>query len=219
MATVDLTFADIIEEAFDRIGGDNGPIRSGYDLQKARRSLNLLFSEWANRGLNLWTIEAKTLSLSDGTATYNLPADTVDILDAQFRDSNSYDRTLRRISFTTYSQTYDKSLEGTPSSYMVMRTATPTVTLWPTPDASATLAYYRIRRMNGLVSGITGSPDVPHRFVPALTSGLAYYLSLKDPKAADRVSLMKADYEEQLSLADGEDRDRSTLRLVPGIGY
>lgn len=217
MATVDLTFADIVEEAFDRVG-DAGPIRSGYDLQKARRSLNLLFSEWANRGLNMWTIEAKTLALSDGTATYNLPADTVDVLDASFRDSDGYDRTLRRISFTTYSQTYDKSLDGTPSSYMVMRTATPTITVWPKPDANATLAYYRIRRMDGLVSGIGGSPDVPHRFVPALTSGLAYYLSLKDPRAGDRVSLLKADYEEQISLADGEDRERSSLRLVPGVG-
>lgn len=218
MATVDLSFADIIEEAFDRVGASNpmGSIRSGYDLQKARRSLNLLFSEWGNRGLNMWTIESTTLAITSGTGSYSLPADTVDILDAQLRDSDSLDRTLRRISFSTYAQTYDKSLSGTPSSYMVTRTSTPTVTFWPLPDADATLYYFRIRRLNGLASGISGSPDVPSRFVPALTSGLAYYLALKEATAGDRIGLLKGDYEEQFDLAAGEDRERATLRLVPG---
>jgi hypothetical protein len=218
MAVVTPDLPEIFEEAFERAGLE---LRSGYDLKTARRSLNLLTLEWQNRGLNLWTIEPGTIALTSGTATYTLPADTIDMLEMSLRTgtgSSQTDTHVERISVATYSQQTNKNTTGRPVQGFISRLASSTtVTLWPVPDSSEsyTLAYYRLKGIDGLSSGITGSADVPPRFVPCLVSGLAYYIAMKRPEVNDRVAGLKQEYEFQFELASGEDRDKSSVRFIP----
>lgn len=213
-------FTDVAEEAYERCGKE---MRSGYDLRTARRSLNLLTIEWINRGINFWTLEEGTIPLVAGTATYNLPTDTVDILEHVIRTSagstaSQTDIALTRVSMATYSNIPNKLLQGRPLEVMVDRAqATPTVTLWPIPDDTTTwtLVYWRMRRIEDIGTGVN-TPDIPFRFYPAYIAGLAYYLSLKIPGMdPNRILALKADYEAQFDFAAGEDRDRSTQRWVP----
>lgn len=210
---------ELFEEAFERAGLE---MRTGYDLKTARRSLNLMTLEWANRGLNLFTIEAGTLSLTPGTATYELPAGTIDIIEHQMRTgvgAAQIDTALQRISVSTYAQQTNKQITGRPVQVFVQRLPTSTtVTFWPVPDdtQSYTLFYYRLKGIDGLASGIGGdTTSIPPRFVPALVSGLAYYIAMKKPEVMDRVLPLKQVYEEQFELAAGEDRDRSSVMFVP----
>jgi len=218
MAVVTPDLPELFEEAFERAGLE---MRSGYDLKTARRSLNILTLEWQNRGLNLFTIEPGTITLSSGTGTYTLPTDTIDIIEMSLRTGtgiNQIDTNVERISVSTYSQQSSKNTQGRPTQAFVRRLATETtVTLWPVPDStdSYTLAYYRLKGIDGLASGITGSAVVPPRFVPALVSGLAYYIAMKKPEVAQRVGALKQEYEFQFELAAGEDRDSSSIRFVP----
>ena len=211
-----LDFDDIIEEAYERCGLE---LRTGYDLLTARRSLNLMFLEWANRGLNLWTIEQRSLSLTAGTASYNLTADTVNIMSAVLRTGSGdtqQDVTLDRISQNEYLHVPDKLKQARPSQYFLQRTATPVLFLYPAPDAetSYTFQYYVIRRIEE-VGAFTNTADVVFRFLPALVAGLAYHLSLK--KAPDRVPLLKSLYEEEFARAAIEDRDTASVYLTPEI--
>jgi hypothetical protein len=210
---------ELFEEAFERAGLE---MRSGYDLKTARRSLNLLALEWANKGLNLFTIEAGTLALTTGTTVYTLPTGTIDIIEHQLRTgtgASQVDTSLERISVSTYAQQTNKQITGRPTQIFVQRLPTSTtVTLWPTPDNSQayTLFYYRLKGIDGLASGIGGETvSVPPRFVPALVSGLAYYIAMKKPEALQRVLPLKQIYDEQFELAAGEDRDRSSVSFVP----
>lgn len=210
---------ELFEEAFERAGLE---MRSGYDLKTARRSLNLLALEWANKGLNLFTIEAGTLALTTGTTVYTLPTGTIDIIEHQLRTgtgTSQVDTSLERISVSTYAQQTNKQITGRPTQIFVQRLPTSTtVTLWPTPDNSQayTLFYYRLKGIDGLASGIGGETvSVPPRFVPALVSGLAYYIAMKKPEALQRVLPLKQIYDEQFELAAGEDRDRSSVSFVP----
>lgn len=210
---------ELFEEAFERAGLE---MRSGYDLKTARRSLNLLTLEWANKGLNLFTIEAGTLALTAGTTVYTLPTGTIDIIEHQLRTGTGtaqVDTALERISVSTYAQQTNKQITGRPTQIFVQRLPTSTtVTLWPTPDNSQsyTLFYYRLKGIDGLTSGIgTDMTSVPPRFVPALVAGLAYYIAMKKPEAIQRVLPLKAVYDEQFELAAGEDRDRSSVNFVP----
>jgi len=210
---------ELFEEAFERAGLE---MRSGYDLKTARRSLNLLTLEWANKGLNLFTIEAGTLALTAGTTVYTLPTGTIDIIEHQLRTGTGtaqVDTALERISVSTYAQQTNKQITGRPTQIFVQRLPTSTtVTLWPTPDNSQsyTLFYYRLKGIDGLTSGIGGDmTSVPPRFVPALVAGLAYYIAMKKPEAIQRVLPLKAVYDEQFELAAGEDRDRSSVNFVP----
>jgi hypothetical protein len=219
MSVVVPDLPELFEEAFERAGLE---MRSGYDLKTARRSLNLLTLEWANKGLNLFTIEAGTLALTAGTTVYTLPADTIDIIEHQLRTgtgTSQVDTKLERISVSTYAQQTNKQITGRPTQIFVQRLPTSTtVTLWPTPDNSQsyTLFYYRLKGIDGLASGIGGETvSVPPRFVPALVSGLAYYIAMKKPEAIQRVLPLKAVYDEQFELAAGEDRDRSSVNFVP----
>jgi hypothetical protein len=209
----------LFEEAFERAGLE---MRAGYDLKTARRSLNLLTLEWANKGLNLFTIEAGTLALTAGTTVYTLPTGTIDIIEHQLRTGTGtaqVDTALERISVSTYAQQTNKQITGRPTQIFVQRLPTSTtVTLWPTPDNSQsyTLFYYRLKGIDGLTSGIGGDmTSVPPRFVPALVAGLAYYIAMKKPEAIQRVLPLKAVYDEQFELAAGEDRDRSSVNFVP----
>ena len=218
MAVVTPDLPEIFEEAYERAGLE---MRSGYDLKTARRSLNLLTLEWQNRGLNLWTIEPGTITLASGTDTYTFPADTVDVIEMTLRTgsgTNQVDQNVERVSVSTYSQQTNKNTTGRPVQAFIRRLATSTtVTLWPVPDStdSYTLAYYRLRGIESISSGVTGTADMPPRFVPCLVAGLAYYISMKRPEVADRVSALKQEYEFQFELAAGEDRETSSIKFVP----
>ena len=219
MAVVTPDLPEIFEEAYERAGLE---MRSGYDLKTARRSLNLLTLEWQNRGLNLFTIEDGTQALTAGTATYTLPADTIDIIEHQLRTGtgvNQIDTAVERISVSTYAQQTNKNTQGRPTQIYVQRLPTETkVTLWPVPDNTTTytLLYYRLKGIDGLAAGIGSSiTSVPPRFVPALVAGMAYYIAMKKPEVANRVAGLKQEYEFQFQLAAGEDEETASVRFVP----
>lgn len=206
---------EIIEEAYEIIGKE---LRSGYDLKTARRSLNLLTKEWGNRGINFWTIAETSTAVAANTSSVTLNSSTLDVLDAVWRTgsgASQSDRMLTRMSVTDWSETANKNNTGQPSRYWVNRTEPATMQLWPVPSAAGTLVYWRLRRMED-VGAYSNTMDVPPRFLPALTTGLAYYLALKNTGATERLPLIQAEYERQFNLAAEEDRDRTSLFLVPG---
>ena len=228
-ATFNLDLNDLVEEAFERAGSE---LRTGYDLRTARRSLNLLTIEWANRGINLWTIEQGQIPLVTGQVVYPLPIDTIDLLDQVIRTnagsaSNQTDINISRISESTYSTIPNKLTQGRPIQVWINRQSgattptgvnAPTINIWPTPNAPDNqymFVYWRLRRINDAGDG-SNTQDIPFRFLPAMVAGLAYYLSVKiqgtDP---NRVMGLKADYEQQFQLASEEDRDKSSIRWVP----
>ena len=295
VAAFNLDLTEIVEEAFERAGSE---LRTGYDLRTARRSLNLLFADWANRGVNMWTFEQGTLTFTQGLATYALPNDTVDLLEHVIRtgagnSSTQSDLTITRISVSTYAtipnklqqarpiQVWFQRLDGQTSSVGtklsggISATATtitlvstvglptngfvligsetvqygyisgnqlmncfrgqnntvadqhadttdvysqnlPSVTVWPTPDGSQTyqFVYWRMRRIDDAGGG-TRTMDVPFRFLPCLVAGLAYYLALKVENGAQRLEVLKAQYDEAWQLAAGEDQEHASLRFVP----
>ena len=222
MAVVVPELNELFEEAYERAGLE---MRSGYDLKTARRSLNIMTLEWQNRGLNLFTIEAGTLPLIAGTATYTMPADTIDLIEHQLRTGtgvSQLDAFIQRMSVSTYSQQGNKNTSGRPSQIYVQRNATDVqVTLWPVPDSTQTytLSYYRLKGIDGLADGIgAATTSVPPRFVPALVAGLAYYIAMKKPEVSERVIPLKQEYEAQFLLAANEDQDRATLQVVPFRG-
>ena len=214
-ATFDLDLNNLVEEAFERCGTE---LRTGYDLRTARRSLNLLTIEWANRGINLWTIEEGAVALTSGTATYDLPAETIDLLDHVIRTgtgTGQSDLSITRISVSTYASIPNKNVQGRPVQLWIDRAATtPQGNVWPVPDGSYTLSYWRMRRIQDAGNGAT-TQDIPFRMLPCLVAGLAYYLSLKIPEAMNRIDMLKASYEEQWLLASSEDREKASLRLAP----
>ena len=176
-------------------------------------SLNLLFLDWANRGLNLWTIEQATISLTASTTSYNLGTDIVNVLTAVINDTN--DIAMDRISRAEYLNLPNKSTEARPAQYYVERTNVPKVFLYPTPDKAYIFKYYRIRRIQD-PGNYTNTLDVNFRFLPCLSAGLAYYLSLKF--APDRTAVLKTLYEEEFARAAAEDRDTASVSFVPQVG-
>ena len=298
-ATFNLDLTEIVEEAFERAGSE---LRTGYDLRTARRSLNLMLADWANRGVNMWTFEQGTITLTQGLATYALPNDTVDLLEHVIRTgagsaSTQADLTITRISVSTYAtipnklqqarpiQMWFQRLDGQTSSIGttlnggITATATtitvtsaaglpatgfvlidsetiqygyisgnvlsncfrgqngttaathltaaavytqnlPSVTVWPTPDNTATyqFVYWRMRRIDDAGGGVR-TMDVPFRFLPCLVAGLAYYLALKVENGAQRLEILKMQYDEAWELAAAEDREKAALRFVPRQQY
>jgi hypothetical protein len=215
-------FTEIAEEAWERAGRE---MRTGYDLRTARRSMNLLTIEWQNRGINLWTIDEGSVTLTEGTSEYDLPADTVDLLEHVVRTdsgdaTSQQDLTISRISVSTYSSIPNKLSEGRPIQVYVERLrATPKINIWPVPDKSGYVFYYwRMRRIEDAGSGAE-TADMNFRFLPPLMAGLAYYIAQKDPELMPRVPMLKAIYEEQFDLAAGEDREKTSARFVPRIGF
>ena len=287
----ELDVAEYVEEAFERCGLE---VRTGYDLQSARRSLNILFADWANRGLNRWTMTQESITIASGIAEYPLgtltmtvaasgsfsvgetitggtssatasitskPSSTsiaitipsgtftsgetltggtssatttlssavsfedvqssIDVLSAVIRQnsgtSNQADTSISRISRDTFINISNKRSTSTPSQYYVDRQITPKIKLWPTPNSSALLLVFdRMRRIED-VDTMTNTADVPFRFYPCLTAGLAYYLSMK--RAPALTKMMKAVYEEEFERAAAEDRDRTSLSLTPSSTY
>ena len=212
----ELDVNDYIEEAFERCGLE---VRTGYDVRTARRSLNLMFADWANRGLNRWTIEQSTLTLSASTAIYNLPTDTVDVLSAVIRTgtgTTQSDTQITRISRDVFINIPSKNTEAQPSQWYVDRQIVPQIRFWPTPDQTYTLVYDRLTRIEDADASIN-TLDVPFRFYPCLAAGLAYYIAMK--KAPERVPVLKSMYEEEFARAAYEDVDRANLSLVPRRDY
>ena len=220
VATFNLDLAEAVEEAFERCGAE---LRTGYDLRTARRSLNLLFADWANRGVNLWTVAQDTINLTQGTNTYNLPQDTVDLLEHVIRTgagnvSTQVDLTITRISVSTYSSIPNKLQQARPIQVWINRQApTPQIVVWPTPDQTGVyqFVYWYLRRIQDAGAGGTYTQDIPFRFLPCLVSGLAYYLALKIPNALDRLPILKQQYDEAWELAASEDREKAAVRFVP----
>jgi hypothetical protein len=298
-AAFNLDLTEIVEEAFERVGSE---MRTGYDLKTARRSLNLMFADWANRGVNMWTFEQGTIPLIQGLNTYTLPTDTVDLLEHVIRTqpnqtSNQADLTITRISVSTYAtipnkltqarpiQVWIQRLDGqiSPTGYTYQSADTsaqtitlsstvglpttgylnigaetvyygwinsttqvggvfraqngtsqitptvgtavyvnnaPRITVWPTPDQGTVASpyyqfvYWRMRRVQDAGGGVNVM-DVPFRFIPCMTAGLAYYMALKVPGALERLPVLKAQYDEAWQLASDEDREKAAVRFVP----
>lgn len=214
-----LDLTELVEEAFERCGAE---LRTGYDLKTARRSLNLLFADWANRGVNLWTVEQGSITLVAGTATYNLPSDTVDLLEHVIRTgagtaSTQADLNITRISVSTYATIPNKLTQARPIQvYINRQSPVPTITVWPVPDAGTTytFVYWRLRRIQDAGSGVN-TMDVPFRFLPCMVAGLSYYLSMKLPGALERMQVLKMQYDEAWDFASTEDREKAAVRFVP----
>jgi len=214
-----LDLTELVEEAFERCGAE---LRSGYDLKTARRSLNLLFADWSNRGINLWTVAQSAITLVPGTATYTLPANTVDLLEHVIRTGNvanntQTDLTITRISVSTYASIPSKGAQARPIQVYINRQAPiPNITVWPVPDGSQTytFVYWYLRRIQDAGTG-SDTMDVPFRFIPCMVAGLAYYLAMKLPNAMDRMQVLKAQYDEAWDLASTEDREKAAIRFVP----
>jgi|TARA_R100001530_G_scaffold16274_5_gene14351 hypothetical protein len=215
-ANFKLDILQICEEAFERAGGE---MRTGYDLRSARRSLELLALEWMNRGLNLWTVTEASIDLVDGTKTYSLADDCIDVLDAVIRTNTNLatqtDTALTRLSVSTYAQTSSKNTNAQPTSMYVNRQNRPTVTLYPEPDDSTQdFVYWYVRRIEDLGDN-TNNNDMPERAIPALVSGLAFFIALKRPEFETRIPTLKSHYEEQYELMAQEDRTKTSLLFSP----
>jgi hypothetical protein len=217
-AVFNLDVSDLIEESFERCGQE---LRTGYELKTARRSLNLLTVEWANRGINLWTIEQGEIPMVTGQATYDIPADTIDLLDMVVRTGSGQNQTdinISRISEPTYSTIPNKNALGRPIQVWIQRLRdNPKISVWPTPNdpgSQYTFVYWRLRRIQD-ASGSTQTMDIPFRFLNCMVAGLAYYLSMKLPVDPGRRAELKMDYEQQLQMAQDEDREKAPIRFVP----
>jgi hypothetical protein len=214
VATFNLEFDDLINEAYERCGLET---REGFDMRTARVSLNLLFAEWANRGLNLWTIEQRSVTMVSGQAEYTLPSDTVNVLSAVIRTGSGQtqqDVTIDRISQNEYLHLPDKNTMSRPSQFYVQRTISPKLFVYPAPDSSEPyiFRYYGVRRIED-TGGFTNTADIVFRFLPCLVAGLAYYLAMK--KSPDRIVLLKQIYDEEFTRAAQEDRDIASVYLTP----
>ena len=207
----ELDVADYIEEAFERCGLE---VRTGYDLKTAKRSLNLLFADWANRGLNQWTIEQRSFTVTASDGEYALGNDVIDILSLVVRRSG-IDYSLSRISRDTYLNIPSKTTTGRPTQFFVDRQITPNLKIWPLPDnATDVIVYDALTRLDDADTYLN-TIAVPFRFYPALAAGLAYYISMK--RAPDRIQMLKPIYEEELARAMDEDRDRASFRVAPDL--
>jgi len=238
--TFDKTFAvdEIIEEAYERLGIQAS---SGYQLKTARRSLNILFQEWGNRGIHYWEVSDADINLvegqaeyiffratSDGTSAVTNPADTygvADVLEATIRTNrtavNQADSALTKISRSTYSALSSKLSKGTPSQFFVQRFVDKTTfTIYPTPDstnAAKAINFFFVKRIQDVDSTYTDATDLPYRFVPCMVSGLAFYLSQKvNPQLTQTMKLL---YEDELARALAEDGSASSTFITPKNYY
>jgi hypothetical protein len=231
-----LNLNELFEEAFERCGAE---LRTGYDFKTARRSLNLMSIEWANKGINLWTIEQGSIALTQGTITYALPVDTIDLLEHVVRTQSGINQTdinITRISVDTYATIPNKNAQGRPIQVWINRQSgatypvggqpngtnpntgvdAPNINVWPAPDQNNfyTFVYWRLRRIQDGGTGTTVQ-DIPFRFLPVMVAGLAYYLSLKLPNGLERTPMLKQMYDESWQQAADEDREKAALRIAP----
>ena len=207
--------AEFVEEAFERCGLE---LRTGYDLKTARRSINLMLAEWANRGLNQWTIEQATQTVTEGTTDYSLNANIIDILDVVLRrtiNQTQTDISMNRVSRSEYINIPNKTTKAKPSQFFFDKLSTPTLKIWPAPENSTDiLVFNKIVRMDD-ADKATNTMDMPFRFFPCFAAGLAYYISLK--RAPERTAQLKAIYEEEFRRAADQDEDRASFNIRPSI--
>ena len=224
------SISDIVEEAYERIGIKGV---SGHQLKTARRSLNIMFQEWGNRGLHFWEVKNNSITLVDGQAEYTMYRSTADgtsdatavygvddILEASYRKSSNVDFSLTKINRSNYQGLSSKTQEGTPTQYFVQRFIDKvTITLYLTPgstEAGNLLNYYYVSRIQD-AGNYSNEADVPYRFVPCMVAGLAYYLAVKD--APDRIQMLKMLYEDELKRALEEDGSSSSTFITPKTYY
>jgi hypothetical protein len=211
---------EFIEEAYERCGLE---LRTGYDLKSAQRSLNLMLAEWANRGLNQWTVLQKTVAMVKNTVTYNIDSTNatapIDVLDAFMRETTNNENTdlpMTRISRSQYSSLPNKSTTAKPNQFTIDKQLSPTISVYPAPDKSSTytLVMNVLTRMDDADVG-ANTMQMPYRFYPCLAAGLAYYISLK--KAPERTGMLKQLYEEEFSRAMDMDEERASFRIAPDL--
>tara|TARA_Y100000385_G_scaffold289920_1_gene361009 strand:- start:1823 stop:2488 length:666 start_codon:yes stop_codon:yes gene_type:complete len=208
-----LDVGEIIEEAYERCGIE---VRTGYDAKTARRSLNLMFADWANRGINLWTVKEGTVTLTQGQATETLATSVVDVLEVVLRRGGT-DYEIERISRGEYVTLPNKTTQGRPSQYWLNKQIAPIINLWATPENSTDqLIYYYLQRIED-ADALVNTTDMPFRFYPCMVAGLAYYIAMK--RTPERIQLLKAVYEEEFQRAADEDEDRVPLKLQPSMRY
>jgi hypothetical protein len=215
LTTWTLNIDEVVREAFEQVGGEP---TLGEEARSARRSLNLLLTEWQNRNILLWRMQQYTVTAVSGTSTYTLTQPEIDILD-MINVRSSVAIPMDRMSMAEYLEIPRKDQVGRSFRYFMDRQRTSvTFTAWPTPDNSTDrFTYWAIRRHENFDKAVD-DPDVPHRFLPALCAGLAYRIALKRPGIPEtRIALLKMNYEEQLSFANEEDRERASLLVVPDI--
>ena len=235
-AEFNLNLNELFEEAFERCGAE---MRTGYDFRTARRSLNILTIEWANKGINLWTVEQGSIPMVQGQITYPLPVDTIDLIEHVIRTQTGQAQTdinINRISVDTYSTIPNKNAQGRPIQVWINRQSGatypvggqpagtnpstgvdhPSINVWPAPDQNNfyTFVYFRLRRIQDAGEGVS-TQDIPFRMLPAMVAGLAYHLSLKIPGALERSVMLKGMYDEAWEQAADEDREKAPLRLAP----
>lgn len=228
--TFNLDIQQMIEEAYERCGVES---RSGYDMRTARRSLNILLMEWANRGFNMWAIEERTLALTYNVGSYTLDADIVDVIEqvVQIPPTTSGVNVARlnmsRVSVSTHATRTNPNIQGRPVEVWYDRAqAAPVAHIWPLPDSSGsyTLIYYVMRRFDD--AGVySNDADVPFRFLPALVAGLAYHLARKKLVGQDssqyasfseqRIARLQQEYEQTFQAAADEDREKAPLMITP----
>ena len=221
-----LDINEICEEAYERAGLE---LRNGFDLRTARRSLNLMMLDWSNRGINLWQIQQGTVNLTEGTEAYTLDSSVVDLLEHVIRTNGGDTQTqsdlqITRISNSTYSTIPNKLNKGRPAQIWINRQASaPVVYLWPTASSNyaytggekGQLVYWYIKRIEDTGIKATNEMDIAPLFIPALVSGLAYYIAMKKPSSTDRIGMLKQVYEETFERCADENRVKATLNLIP----
>lgn len=215
-SSFNLEIAEILDDVFEHLGGE--PIL-GKELPSARRSLNLLLTEWQNRGVNLWTLEAVTTAVTTSVGSYTLTSSTADVLDAFIRRDN-VETPLERYSFSDYAAISNKTQTGRPTKIFIDRQRdAPVINLWPLPENSTDeLYFWRVRRLEDVTKSAGQHADVPFRFLPALIAGLAYYMARKRKGVSlEKRAVLKAEYEEAFRIAADEDADNVTLQIKPRL--
>jgi len=210
---------EFVEEAFERCGLE---LRTGYDLKTAKRSINLMLAEWANRGLNQWTIEQATQTVTKGTNQYTLDSNVIDILDCSLRrdtDGTNLDLQMTNISRSEFLNIPTKSTQARPNQFFLDKQVSPVLNIWPTPENSTdVLVFNKLVRMDDADTA-TNTMDMPFRFYPCFAAGLAYYIAIK--KAPERVGMLKQMYEDEFERAMSQDEDTASFRISPYLrnGY
>ena len=210
---------EFVEEAFERCGLE---LRTGYDLKTAKRSINLMLAEWANRGLNQWTIEQATQTVTKGTNQYTLDSNIIDILDCSLRrdtDGTNLDLQMTKISRSEFLNIPTKSTQARPNQFFLDKQLSPVLNIWPTPENNTdVLVFNKLVRMDDADTA-TNTMDMPFRFYPCFAAGLAYYIAIK--KAPDRVVMLKQMYEDEFERAMSQDEDTASFRISPYLrnGY
>ena len=206
---------EFIEEAYERCGLE---LRTGYDLKSALRSVNIMLAEWANRGLNQWTIDQSTQTVTQGTYDYALNSNVIDVLDVVVRrtvNNRQTDISMSRLSRSEYLNIPNKQTQARPSQFFLDKSITPVLKVWPAPENSTdVIVFNKIIRMDD-ADAANNTMDMPFRFFPCFTAGLAYYISLK--KAPQLTPQLKAIYEEEFRRAADQDEDRASFRIRPNL--